>query len=70
MYIWEALNESYSSFDDSQSLEHELNEIEETFRDPNLLIETIKERHAAKTRRDIKWHSIEVIWNETKLKAI
>ena len=70
MYIWEALNESFSSFDDSQSLEHELNEIEETFRDPNLLIETIKERHAAKTRRDIKWHSIEVIWNETKLKAI
>jgi hypothetical protein len=48
------LNESFSSFDDSQSLEYELNEIEETFRDPNILIESIKERHAAKTRRDIK----------------
>jgi hypothetical protein len=37
------LKESFSSFDDSQSLENQLHEIEETFRNPNLLIEKIKE---------------------------
>ena len=34
----------FSSFDESKSLEDKLNEIEEeTFRNPNLLIQTIKE---------------------------
>ena len=42
--ISEMTKEKFSSFDDSQSLEHELNQIEETFRNPNLLIETIKEK--------------------------
>jgi hypothetical protein len=35
--------EIYSSFDDSKSLENELNQIEDTFRQPNLLIQTIEE---------------------------
>jgi hypothetical protein len=37
------LKEKFSSFDDSQSLENEMNEIEELFRNPNLLIQSIKE---------------------------
>jgi hypothetical protein len=37
------IKEDFSSFDDCKSLEHELNQIEELFRDPNLLIETIKD---------------------------
>jgi hypothetical protein len=37
------LKEGFSSFDNTKSLEHELNQIEETFRNPNLLIETIRE---------------------------
>jgi hypothetical protein len=37
------LKERFSSFDESQSLENQLHELEETFRNPNLLIETIKE---------------------------
>jgi hypothetical protein len=36
------LKEKFSSFDDSQSLENELNQIEEMFRNPNLVIESIK----------------------------
>ena len=32
-----------SKFDETKSLETELNAIEETFRNPNLIIETIKE---------------------------
>jgi hypothetical protein len=40
----EKLFENFSSsFDESQSIENELNQIEETFRDPNLLIKTIKQ---------------------------
>jgi hypothetical protein len=31
------IKEDFSSFDDCKSLEHELNQIEELFRDPNLL---------------------------------
>jgi len=39
----EKLLENFSSlFDESQSLDNELNQIEETFRNPNLLIKTIK----------------------------
>ena len=37
------LKERFSSFYESQSLENELSQIEETIRDPNLLIQTIKE---------------------------
>ena len=39
----ENLKESFSSFDGTKSLETQLNEMEETFQNPNLLIETIKE---------------------------
>jgi hypothetical protein len=35
------LKESFASFDDSKSVEDKLIEIEETFRHPNLLVETI-----------------------------
>ena len=41
----ETLLENFSSFDDSKSLENELNGIEETFRNPTLLIESIREMH-------------------------
>jgi hypothetical protein len=37
------LKKHFSSFDETQSLEHELNQIEEKFRQPNLLIQTIQE---------------------------
>jgi hypothetical protein len=37
------LKEKFSSFDHSQSLENEMNGIEDTFRNPHLLIETIKQ---------------------------
>jgi hypothetical protein len=40
-----SLRSSSFRFDTSQSLTNELNQIEETFRDPNLLIQTIKEMH-------------------------
>jgi hypothetical protein len=42
MYL-KNLKERFSSFDDSKSLEDKLNQIDETFRHPNLLIEAIKE---------------------------
>jgi hypothetical protein len=38
-----SLIESFASFNHSKSLENELNQMEETFRNPNLLIETIRE---------------------------
>jgi hypothetical protein len=37
------IKEGFSSFDDCKSLEHVLNQIEELFRNPNLLIQTIKD---------------------------
>jgi hypothetical protein len=37
------LKKHFSSFDETQSLGHELNQIEMTFRNPTLLIEAIKE---------------------------
>jgi hypothetical protein len=37
------VKERFSSFDDSKSLEHDLNQIDESFRNPNILIEAIKE---------------------------
>ena len=39
----ETIKESFSSFEETQSLEMNLIEIEETFREPNVLIESIKE---------------------------
>jgi hypothetical protein len=39
----ENVKEGFSLFDDCKSLEHELNQIEETFRNPNLLIQSIKD---------------------------
>jgi hypothetical protein len=42
MYLKE-LNENFPSFDNSVSLEKKSNELEDTYRDPNLLIETIEE---------------------------
>ena len=47
MYL-KSLKESFTSFDQGKSLENELNEIEYTFRDPNLLIETIREMQQKK----------------------
>jgi chromosome segregation ATPase len=38
-----SLKEHFSSFDETRSLESELNQIEATYRDPNLLIQTIHE---------------------------
>jgi hypothetical protein len=51
------IKEDFSSFDDCKSLEHELNQIEELFRDPNLLIETIKnsEIHLINAKNEDKW---------------
>ena len=37
------LKESFSLFDETQSLEDKLNELEETFRNPNILIQSIKD---------------------------
>jgi hypothetical protein len=37
------LKEHFSSYDDSKSIENELTDIEEVFRNPNLLIQTIRE---------------------------
>jgi hypothetical protein len=42
MYL-KNLKESFTSFDKSKSLENELNQIEYTFRDTNLLIQTLLE---------------------------
>ncbi len=36
--LLKSLNEKFSSFDETRSIENELNQIEETFRDPSLLI--------------------------------
>jgi hypothetical protein len=52
------LKANYSSFDDSKSLESELNEIEETFRNPNLLIQTIKQMQQ-RQEETLNEHSIE-----------
>jgi hypothetical protein len=43
MFMENLMENFYSSFDGIQSRETQLNQIEETFRDPNLLIQTIKD---------------------------
>jgi hypothetical protein len=55
------IKESFSSFDDSQSLENQLHEIEESFRNPNLLIETIKEMQQ---KQDKSLDGIQLMLNE------
>ena len=55
------LNENFPSFDDSVSLEIKLNEIEELFRNPNLLIESIKEMQQ---RQDESLNDIQFKLNE------
>jgi Ca2+-binding EF-hand superfamily protein len=42
MYL-KKIKEHFSSYDDGKSLQIKLTEMEETFRNPNLLIQTIKE---------------------------
>jgi hypothetical protein len=51
-----SLKEKFSSFDDSQSLENEMNQIEELFRNPNLVIKSIKEmqRKQEESLKDIQ----------------
>jgi hypothetical protein len=50
------LKERFASLDQSKSLENELNQIEETFRNPNLLFETIEEmqQKQAESLKDIQ----------------
>ena len=60
-----------SSFDETKSLLTELNQIEETFRNPNLLIETIKEmqRKQDESLRDIQSKLNEINQVKDNLKA-
>jgi hypothetical protein len=58
------LKANYSSFDDSKPLENELNEIEDTFRNPNLLIQTIKEMQQ---RQEESLNEIQLKLNEMSL---
>ena len=57
------LNENVLVFDYSKSLEHELNQIEETFRDPNLLIQSIKE---IQRKQEESLNDIQLKLNEIK----
>jgi hypothetical protein len=60
------LKENYSSFDDCKLLDTQLNEIEDTFRNPNLLILTIEELQQKKRE---SLNEIQVKLNEiTKIK--
>ena len=56
------LKEHFSLFDKTHSLEHELNEVEETFRHPNLLIQTIREMQQKQDEslRDIQFRLYEM----------
>jgi hypothetical protein len=51
----------FSLFDDCKSLEHELNQIEETFRDPNLLVQSIKDMQQ---KQETALNAIQVKLNE------
>jgi hypothetical protein len=55
------LKEKFSSFDDCESLENELNQIEESFRNPNLLIETIQ---AIQQKQEDSLKEIQIKLNE------
>jgi hypothetical protein len=63
--------EIYSSFDDSKSLENELKEIEDTLRQPNLLIQAIKEmqQKQEESLRDIQLKLSEMSKIKEDLKA-
>jgi len=65
------LKEHFSSFDQTQSLEHELNEVEETFRQPNLLIQTIREmqQKQEKSLKDIQFRLYEMTKVNDNLKV-
>ena len=70
MYLKE-LKERFSSFDESKSLEDKLNKIEDTFRNPNLLIQTIREmqRKQEMSLKDIQFKLNEMNQVEDQLKA-
>ena len=57
------LKERFSSFYESQSLENELNQIEELFRNPNLVIQSIKEMQH---KQDESLKDIQLKLNEIK----
>ena len=62
MYLKE-LKKNFSSFDDCKSLEHELNQIDESFRNPNILIEAIKEMQR---KQEESLNEIQLRLNEMK----
>ena len=66
-----SLKESFTSFDQSKSLENELNEIQEQFRNPNISIQTIKEiqRKQEESLRDIQLKLDEMNQGEVNLMA-
>jgi hypothetical protein len=66
------LKEHFSSFDLTQSLEHELNQIEESFRQPNLLIQTIRamQRKQEESLNDIQFRLYEMTKVNDHLKEI
>jgi hypothetical protein len=61
------LKEKFSSFDDSKSLVIDLNQLEEIFREPNLLIETIKEMQQ---KQDESLNDIQSKLNEIHVKEL
>ncbi len=65
------LKESFSSFDETQSVVDQLNELEETFRNPNILIEAIKEMQEKQEESlgDIKSKLKEIKQEQHNLKA-
>ena len=62
MYLKE-LKKNFSSFDDCKSLEHELNQIDESFRNPNIIIEAIKEMQR---KQEESLNEIQLRLNEMK----
>jgi hypothetical protein len=62
-----SLKVSFSSFDQSKSLKNELNQIEDTFRHPNLLVTRIKEMQGKQNRDMIEIQfKINEIMNQVK----
>jgi hypothetical protein len=63
-----SLKEKLSSFDETKSIENEFNQIEETFRNPNLLIETIREM---KHKQDESLRDIQIkLYDMSKIKDV
>ena len=65
------LKENFSLFDETQSLEDQLNELEDAFRNPNILIEAIKEMQEKQEEslRDIQSKLKEIKQVKHNLKA-